>query len=567
MRDDGDADLWQRAEFSRRAADVLSVSLRELQAEVAKLRALLAERDAAIADRDAQIAKLAGDVARLQAAVKQLLARRGGGHRVPEGQGLLFPEALLSIAPPASEPPASEPAADDADEDADEVGDDRQRQPRSTSGRTRTPGKIDTTGLPREDRLHDVPEDQRIDPVTGKALVQTGEKVFEELDYRRAQLVVICHKQPIYELPPEEAEHRELAPVMADLPPRPLENCAASAMLLAWLLVQKYGNHLPLYRQEQIFGRDGLRLPRQTLCDWVLAAAEALRPIVECLMAMIRAGPVMQLDDTPVLCQGGRGQPHFQAYLWTFVNPEVNGVAYCFTSGRASDLLAAELGDFQGTLVGDGYSGNRAAADKVGGAIVHAGCWAHVNRKFRDAECEAPGTAKLFRDDIRRLYAIEHEADEQQLGREARAALRQQKDRSVLASLFARARRLRDQFSDAGKIAKAIGYLRNQRRPLRRFLDDGLIPLDNNACERAIRPIAIGRRNWLFTGSMRGGRAAAVVYTLIECCRLAKVDMVSYLADVLVRVATHPASRVDELLPANWAVTARAPQAAEPALV
>ncbi len=255
------------------------------------------------------------------------------------------------------------------------------------------------------------------------------------------------------------------------------------------------------------------------------------------------------------MCQGGRGQPNFQAYLWTFVNPEVSGVVYRLTSGRASELLAAELGDFQGVLVGDGYSGDRAAADKVAGAIVHAGCWAHVISKFRDAKSEVPGTAKLFRDDIQRLYAIEREADEQQLGREARAAL------------FARARRLSSQFSDAGKMAKAIGYLINQRRPLRRFLDDGLIPLDNNACERAIRPIAIGRRNWLFAGSMRGGRAAAVVYTLIQCCRLARVDMVGYLADVLVRVATHPASRVEELLPANWAVTARAPQAAETALV
>jgi hypothetical protein len=364
---------------------------------------------------------------------------------------------------------------------------------------------------------------------------------------------VIVHRRVVYGLPPEEAKERQVTPVVADMPPRPLENCIAGAMLLAWLLVQKYGNHLPLYRQEQIFGRDGLRLSRQTLCDWALAAAEVLLPIVECLMKLIRAGPVMQLDDTPVMCQGGRGEANFQAYLWTFVNPQVNAVVYRFTSGRASDLLAAELGDFHGVLLGDGYSGNRAAANKVSGEIVIAGCWAHVVRKLRDAENEAPGTAKLFRDDIRKLYAIEQEADEQRLDREARGARRQQEARPVLASLFARLRRLRPQFPDAGDMGKALDYLRNQRKPLRRFLDDGLIPLDNNACERAIRPIAIGRRNWLFAGSMRGGRAAAVVYTLIECCRLANVDMVAYFADVLVRVATHPARRVEDLLPANWA--------------
>jgi len=334
--------------------------------------------------------------------------------------------------------------------------------------------------------------------------------------------------------------------------------------------VQKYANHLPLYRQEQIFARDGLRLPRQTLCDWTLGGAEVLRPIAEFLMAKIRAGPVMQLDDTPVMCQGGRGEKNFQAYLWTFVNPEVGGVAYRFTSGRASDLLAMELSDFEGTLVGDGYGGNRAAARKVAGTIVLAGCWAHTTRKFRDAMSEAPGMAQLFRDDIKRLYAVEHEADEAELVPEARVALRREKSRSILAALFARARRLRDEYSDAGDMAKAIGYIINQRKPLRRFLEDARIPLDNNACERAIRPIAIGRRNWLFAGSLRGGRAAAVVYTLIQCCRAANVDMVSYLADVLVRVATHPASKVDELLPENWAATVQAstyaPAAAEPVL-
>ncbi len=527
------------------------------QLEIEKLKAQLADRDAAIADRDAKIEKLARDVASLQALVKRLLATRSGKHRIAEGQGFLFPEAVVPV---ASESVADEPSGgDDCDDGA--------QQPRRPKVRAGKPTKIDTTGLPCEDRVHELPEDQRVCPETGQTLVPVGEKVFEELDYTRAQLVVIRHRQVIYGLSPEQAEHRQVVPVTAEMPPRPLENCAASAMLLAWLLVQKYANHLPLYRQEQIFGRDGLRLSRQTLCDWALGAADALRPLADCLMARIRAGPVMQLDDTPVMCQGGRGEKNFQACLWTFVNPEVGGVVYRFTSGRASELLATELGNFAGVLVGDGYSGHRAAANQVVGEIVTAGCWAHTTRKFRDAECEAPGTARLFRDDIRRLYAVEHEADDAELGHEERTALRQQKSRSILASLFARARRLQDQYSDAGKMAGAIGYLVNQRKPLRRFLDDARIPLDNNACERAIRPIAIGRRNWLFAGSLRGGRAAAVVFTLIECCRRANVDMVSYLADVLVRVATQPTSKIADLLPEHWARKAAAPQLAEPALV
>lgn len=531
------------------------MSLSELQAEVAKLRAQLAERDAAIADRDAKIAKLAGDVAKLQAIVKQMLARRGGGHRVPEGQGLLFPEASLTTAPPASEP-----AADDDGEDADDDEDDSPRQPRSASGRSRRPGKIDTTGLPRKREIHDLPEDQRIDPVSGKPLVQIGEHVTEELDYQRGRLQVIERVQLLYVLPKDEAEQRKMAPKMAPLPPKPFENCIATALLLAWILVQKYCNHLPLYRQQRIFERDGMWLSRKTQCDWALASAELLAPIVDCLMQRIRAGPVMLLDDTPVKCQGGRGEPNFQARLWAFVNPEVgNGVVYRFTPGRDSASLAELLGDFEGWLVGDGYGGNRAAADKavkaneLGSGIRIGGCWAHVHRKFREAAKEAPGTAKLFRDDIKKLYEIEREADEAGLPPEARAEIRQRRSKPVLLDIFMHAWRLGGQFSDAGLMAKAIGYLRNQHRALRRFLEDGRIPVDNNACERAIRPIAIGRRNWLFAGSMRGGRAAAVVFSLAESCRLAGVDPVDYFADVLVRVGTHPAARVKDLLPENWA--------------
>ena len=181
------------------------------------------------------------------------------------------------------------------------------------------------------------------------------------------------------------------------------------------------------------------------------------------------------------------------------------------------------------------------------------GYWAHVNHKFRDAAKEPAGTAKLFRDDIKRLYEIEREADEAGLLPESRAELRQRRSKPIVLDIFMHAWRLGDQFSDAGAMARAIGYLRNQHRALRAFLEDGRIPIDNNACERAIRPIAIGRRNWLCAGSMRGGRAAAVVLSLAESCRLAGVDPVDYFADVLVRVATHPASKVEDLLPQNWA--------------
>jgi transposase len=476
----------------------LHAEIERLRLELAKRDAAIVERDARIADRDAQIARLAQDIAVLQKAVQHLMAQRRGGLRVPEGQGLLFPEsAASSVAADAS---CDDAAPAGGDESGNDEHDDRPTGQQRAKGTKRAPGKIDTTGLPRQREIHDLPEEQRVDPVSGKALVCIGERVTEELDYQRGRLQVIERVQLLYGLPADEAEHRELAPKMAPLPPKPFENCIATAMLLAWILVQKYCNHLPLYRQQRIFERDGKRLSRKTQCDWTLASAELLAPIVDCLMGKIRAGParptkpalpVMQLDDTPVKCQGGRGEPNFQARLWTFVNPEVSGVVYRFTPGRDSASLADLLGNFEGWLVGDGYDGNRAAANKavkaneMSAGIRIGGCWAHVNRKFRDAAKEAPGTARLFRDAIKKLYEIEREADEAMLSPEARAELRQRRSKPVLIDIYMHAWRLGGQFSDAGSMAKAIGYLRNQHRALRRFLEDGRIPIDNNGAHAA----------------------------------------------------------------------------------
>jgi hypothetical protein len=267
---------------------------------------------------------------------------------------------------------------------------------------------------------------------------------------------------------------------------------------------------------------------------------------------------VLQLDDTPVKCQGGRGEANFTARLWVFVNPHMRGIVYRFTPGRDSASLAQLLGDFAGKLVGDAFSGNYSAARKVVDAklsagILHAGCWAHVNCKFREAEKESKQTARLFRRLIQQLYAIERECTEACFTTEARTELRQTRSKPIVLEIFQHAWRLARHFSDAGAMGKAIGYIRNQHRALRTFLDDGLVPIDNNACERAIRPIAVGRRNWLFAGSMQGGRAAATAYSLIASCNEVGVDPVDYLADVLVRVSTHPAKRIAELLPEHWA--------------
>jgi transposase len=508
-------------------------------AEVARLGATLAERDAkneALYRINAELRKqneeLRKQITFLRRELERLLRGRGGAHLIDEGQGTLFGSELPT---PVAEP---EPRAQHAHEAPDgETPDDPIKKRHKPKRRAR---KVDSSALPRQQVLHELPEDERICPVTGVPLVPIGEKVFEEIDYTPAQLSVLEHHQVKYGPAAEVAEERQIATVVAAMPPRALEECAASAGLLAQILVQKYEFHLPLYRQEEVFQQAGLWIPRQTLCDWVLKCALALQPIADELMRQIGAGPVMGLDDTRLKCRGENGSGNFQAYVWTFTNPDVPGVVFRFTPGRSAEQLQVHLEGVQARyLIGDAYAGNSAAARGAALEVTHGGCWAHVFRHFEDAQNEGGQVARLFLHDIGALYAIEDEADESKL--------------DAMARIFRRTLGWKDAFSTSGKMAKAIKYLRNGRQALKCFLLDGRVPIDNNACENAIRPVAVGRKNFLFAGSVRGGEAAAIMYSVIGSCLAAEVDRWDYLCDVLVRVATHPASQVADLLPARWA--------------
>lgn len=518
--------------------------------EFEETKAKLAERDAtneALRKQNAELrtslASLRKEFAQYRRDVAKLLGQRSAnGHLVDEGQLSLFGD----VGPQEPDP---EEVPDHAKEAPDgETADDSIRNRHKPKQRAR---KVDMSTLPRVTIIHELPEEERVCPDTGVTLVPIGVKIFEELDYVAPKLRVLEHHQNLYGPSEEVAEERQIATLTAPLPPRPLEGCMASALLLAHLLVQKYMFHLPLYRQEEVFQQAGLFIPRQTLCDWVLKAAFELSPIVRALEGMIRDGPVLQLDDTPIKCQRGKGRGNFQAYLWTFVNPEVPGIVFRFTEGRSTKDLAPILsGAGASVMLGDGYAGNKSAAREAGLNVRHAACWAHVLRKFKDAHKEAPSIVKLFRDDFRALYDIEEEAVE--LTADERAALRREKARPIVIRLLRRTLGWKELFSTRGKMADAMKYLRNSRVALTTYLDDGNVPIDNNACERSIRPVAIGRRNWLFAGSVRGGEAAATVYTLVESCKAVEVDPAEYLSDVLVRVATHPASRIEELVPARW---------------
>jgi len=527
-----------------------------LSTEQSSLTAL-SKRDAVIAERDATIEaqrvlisglraenkQLQSDFALLTRQVKRLLTSRGGGHMIAEGQLTFFDAKLEEEAPEVAPEHVDEAPDGEAPDDSIK----RRNKPKRPSK------KLDISSLPREKVTHELPENERVCPITGVELVPVGVKVSEEIEYSPAQIRLIEHHRTQYGPAPEVAKERQIESLFAPLPPQVLEGCRAGPRLLAQILVQKYMHHLPLYRQEEVFQQAGLWIPRQTLCDWVLGTAFQLRPIADELMRQVRAGPVLQLDDTPIKCRGPKGSGYFQAYLWTFANPEVSCIAFRFTPGRAAKLLEPMLEGFDGFLVGDGYGGHFAAAREAGGEIVHGGCWAHVLRKFRDAKMESSRMAQLYMSDISAMYDIEDEATDAGMSFEERVLLRRKKTRPVLARMLRRTRGWKELYSTSGKMGEALKYLRNQWQHLKCFLRDGRVPLDNNTCERAIRPIAVGRRNWLFAGSERGGEAAAICYSVIASCRAAGVDPLEYLADVLIKVATYPASKVADLVPARWA--------------
>jgi len=508
-------------------------------AELERAVARMAELEEEIEDLRARLRGAARDQARLEARLKELLARRRAlVEEIAPGQLALFG---------LEEEPRTPPCAKEAPD-----GETKEDKIRPRHAPKRAPREISYEALPEEHVRHELPSEERVCQVTGKPLVPVGEKTTEELEYRPSKLVVVVHHRVVYGLSEEDREERSVEPILAPAPLRPIENALAGPGLLAWILVQKYCHHLPLYRQQAIFARDGLFLPRQTLCDWVLASAFQLAPIVLALKRLILASGVVQLDDTPVRCQGGKGQPNFEARLWAYLSPEVPGVVFDFVPDKTHEHVLAFLREsFQGYMVGDGYQGYGTVVKKQPG-VIEAGCFAHVFRKFKDALKEAPVEAARMLRSISRLFELESQAAQHKLEPAALLELRRNKAPPILKEIESHAKEWKGTTSDAGPLAKALTYLDNQWPVLQRFLEDGRVPIHNNSCENAIRPVAVGRKNWLFAGSVRGGECAATVYSLIESCRRVDVDPFLYLRDVLVRVCTHPASRVHELLPVNW---------------
>lgn len=344
--------------------------------------------------------------------------------------------------------------------------------------------------------------------------------------------------------------------VQAPLPARPIEKGRPEPGLLAYVVSAKFGDHLPHYRQEQILARHGVEVTRRTLAQWSGAVADLLVPVAEAIFAQILASRWIQSDDTPIEVADGERR-YRQGYIWTYRGEE-GEVGYDFTWKRNREGPQRILKDYRGYLQADAAP---AFNDLYGEAILEVGCWAHTRRYFKEAVSSAALEATQVLTWIGELYGLERHARQHKLDEQARRQLREQRARPVL-------RRIRDYLREQEKLhlpkspfGQAIGYAQRNWAALERYTTHGALEIDNNGAERAIKPLVLGRKNWLFIGSEAAAHRNAVLLTLVNSAKAHGIDPFVYLRDLIDRVSTHPASRIDELTPRRWKALRNSPTA------
>lgn len=414
------------------------------------------------------------------------------------------------------------------------------------------PRKINRGSLPAHlERIEQVVDvEDKSCPCCGGALHQIGEDVAERLDVVPTTFRVLVTRRPRY-----GCRSCESAIVQAPAPARIVEGGIPTEALIAQVLVAKYADHLPLYRQAQIYARQGIELDRSTLADWVGRAAWYLRPLRDHILERLRRSERLFADETtaPVL-DPGRGRTK-TGQLWAYARDDRPWggddppmVAYVYAADRKGERAQAHLGNFAGILQVDGYGGYAALARRRN-EISLAFCWAHVRRKFYELADASPVATEVLRR-IASLYAIENEVRGNPA--ERRRQVRDERSRIIVDDLHNYLDARNRQVSAKSKLGEAIRYALTRWDGLSRFLDDGRVDLDSNTVERSIRPLALNRKNALFAGSDEGGDNWAVIATLIENCKLSGINPHIWLTDTLARLANgHPANGIAELMP--WA--------------
>jgi transposase len=483
----------------------------------------------------------------LEYQLQQLLRRMYGrsSEKIDPKQMALFAELLKQLEsqnPPAEEPPPAAPAAPTN---------------RKGHGRRRIPDN-----LPRERVVHDLPENEKPCPCCGTMRTVIGQETSEQLDIEPAKLKVIEHVRLKYICKECEKNTAEGGPQIqtAEKPLSPIEKGLAAPGLIAHVIVSRFCDHMPYYRQAKMLQRAGIDLSRSTQCDIAAQAAQALLPLHNVAIEDLLASRVLHTDDTPVDVLepklGKTRQGRFWVYVGDAAHPQV---VFDYTPNRKRDGPMAFLKDWgkdeKRFLQADAFGGyDGIYAGDAGGNVVEVACWAHARRYFHDARQADHRNSAQALAYIRLLYDVERDAAD--LPPTERASIRQERSAPILVQF--RAWLLGLQAARGGSVlpkspmGEAITYALNQWAALCVYLLDGDLNIDNNVSENALRRVALGRKNWLFCGSDNGGRTAAILFSLIASCQRHDVEPFAYLRDVLTRIASHPHHRLAELLPGKW---------------
>jgi len=517
------------------AVDINQLSEPQLREYVVQMQRHLADQEGRIAEQDAIIARCEETIRRYQIREEHLshemalLKRYHFGKRAEGVNRAQF--SLLE---------------DLVDEDLASIDSEIEHLRNAQHGPAKTPKTSKRRPLPpqlpRTEIRHD-PESTTC--ACGCELTPIGEDVSEKLDYEPGTFSVERHIRSKWACKACETI------VQAPVAPHIIDKGIPTTNLLAQVLISKYADHLPLYRQEQIYARAGVELPRSTLADWVGRCGVELTPLVERLRACLLGHAVLHADETPVpMLSPGKKKTH-RAYIWAYATPQtaaVQGVVYDFQPSRSGQACRDFLADWQGKLVCDDYQGYKAGFTQ---GITEAGCWAHARRKFFELSerGDSPIADKALQM-IGLIYDIERDIAE--APPDERRRLRQAKARPLVEKLREWLIHQRSELTDGTRTARAIDYSLKRWDALAHYLKDGDVPIDNNWIENQIRPWALGRKNWLFAGSERSGQRAANVMSLIQSAKINGLDPQAYLRDVLERLPFTKYSDIDSLLPHNW---------------
>ncbi|MCB9880774.1 MAG: IS66 family transposase [Planctomycetes bacterium] len=446
---------------------------------------------------------------------------------------------LPGFGPEEEDVDAIPPHADEApDDEADEVVETKKpkRKPRQAT-------KVGS-GIPRVEEVIEVADEERACPCCGEPREIIGYEDTEKLEFRPASYFVRVLRRPKLAC----KKHEEVGVWTPDLPPQVIDKGLAGASLLAQVITAKYRDHLPLYRQARIALRHGVELAESTLGDWIRQSAWLLQPIVDAMHKRILRGNYIATDDTSITVLGAGGKKQSKrAFLWAYLG-DTGDVVFDFTMGRSRDGPKRMLDGYRGYLQADAYGGyNQLYED---GHIREVGCMAHARRRFFDALKTDRTRAEMVLAAMHELYSIEREIKARP--NEERHAMRQARSAPLFDDLLKLIRALGDRVLPKSPTGKAVTYFVKNHIALRRYLDDPSLRIDNNRTERAMRQVAVGRKNWLFAGSEAGGHRAATLYSLTVGCWELGIDPFAYLTDVLERLATTPSAEIERLTPRDW---------------